>query len=175
MDRAGKASQPSDFIVFFVCCRSSLCYSLNMNAADPFDLARFVSAQERSYDTALKELRSGQKRTHWMWYIFPQIDGLGHSPTAKFYAIKSPEEARQYLEHPVLGPRLRACAEEVLSVERRSASEIFGFPDDVKLRSSMTLFASLAEPGSIFVRVLDKYFHGEPDQKTLELLKKLGK
>jgi len=100
---------------------------------------------------------------------------LGHSPTAKFYAIKSPEEARQYLEHPVLGPRLRACAEEVLSVERRSASEIFGFPDDVKLRSSMTLFASLAEPGSIFVRVLDKYFHGEPDQKTLELLKKLGK
>lgn len=146
-----------------------------MNIADPFDLARFVSAQERSYDTALAELRSGQKRTHWMWYIFPQIDGLGHSPTAKFYAIKSPEEARQYLEHPVLGPRLRACAEAVLSVERRSASEIFGFPDDLKLKSSMTLFASVDKPGAVFVRVLDKYFHGEHDQRTLDLLDTLRK
>jgi uncharacterized protein (DUF1810 family) len=146
-----------------------------MSTADPFNLDRFVSAQERSYDTALKELRSGHKRTHWMWYIFPQIDGLGHSPTAKFYAIKSPEEARQYLEHPVLGPRLLACAEAVLSVERRSASEIFGFPDDMKLKSSMTLFASVAEPGAVFVRILDKYFHGEHDQRTLELVEKLRK
>lgn len=146
-----------------------------MNSADPFDLARFVSAQERNYDAALAELRDGEKRTHWMWYIFPQIDGLGHSPTAKFYAIKSAEEARQYLEHPVLGPRLLACAEAVLSVEGRSASEIFGFPDDMKLKSSMTLFASVAEPGVVFVRVLDKYFHGEHDVRTLDLLDKLRK
>lgn len=146
-----------------------------MSAADPFDLHRFVSAQERSYDTALAELRSGQKQSHWMWYIFPQIDGLGHSPTAKFYAIKSAEEARQYLEHPVLGPRLLAGSEAVLSVERRSASEIFGFPDDLKLKSSMTLFASVAEPAAVFVRVLDKYFHGEHDQRTLEQLDKLRK
>jgi uncharacterized protein (DUF1810 family) len=110
-----------------------------------------------------------------MWYIFPQIDGLGHSPTAKFYAIKSPEEARQYLEHPVLGPRLQACAEAVLSVERRSASEIFGFPDDLKLKSSMTLFASAAGLHSVFVRVLDKYFRGEKDLRTLELVEKLRK
>ena len=144
-----------------------------MTSADPFDLHRFVSAQEGSYDTALAELRSGQKRTHWMWYIFPQIDGLGYSPTAKFYAIKSPEEARQYLEHPVLGPRLLTCAEAVLSVEGRSVSEIFGFPDDLKLKSSMTLFASVAEPRSVFVRVLDKYFHGEHDFRTLDLLEKL--
>jgi uncharacterized protein (DUF1810 family) len=146
-----------------------------MPASDPFDLHRFVSAQERSYDTALAELRSGEKRTHWMWYIFPQIDGLGHSATAKFYAIKSPEEARQYLEHPVLGPRLLTCAEAVLSVEGHSASEIFGFPDDMKLRSSMTLFASVAGPLSVFARVLDRYFHGEHDVRTLDLLEKLRK
>ncbi|NJD54854.1 MAG: DUF1810 domain-containing protein [Nitrospirae bacterium] len=145
-----------------------------MNVTDPFDLARFVSAQEKSYASALSELRDGEKRTHWMWYIFPQIDGLGHSPTAKFYAIKSAEEARQYLRHPVLGPRLLACAEAVLSVEGLSASQIFGFPDDVKLRSSMTLFASIAGPGSVFARVLDRYFQGEPDQKTVDLLEKLG-
>ena len=140
---------------------------------DPFDLGRFTSAQEGIYDSALAELRRGQKRTHWMWFIFPQIDGLAHSATSKHYAIKSIEEARQYLNHPVLGTRLSACAETVLAVEGRSVSEIFGYPDDLKLKSSMTLFAWVAEPGSVFVRILDKYFHGEQDIRTLDLLEKL--
>jgi uncharacterized protein (DUF1810 family) len=139
----------------------------------PFDLGRFTSAQERIYDRVLAELRIGQKRTHWMWYIFPQIDGLGHSTTAKHYAIKSIEEARQYLNHPVLGPRLVECAETVLNVEGRSISEIFGYPDDLKLKSCMTLFACIADPGSVFVRILDKYFRGERDVRTLDLLENL--
>ena len=140
---------------------------------DPFDLSRFTPAQERIYDRVLAELRSGQKRTHWMWYIFPQIDGLGHSTTTKHYAIKSIEEARQYLNHPVLGTRLLECAEAVLAVEGRSVSEIFGYPDDLKLKSSMTLFETVADKRSVFVRVLDKYFHGERDVRTLHLLEKL--
>jgi uncharacterized protein (DUF1810 family) len=111
---------------------------------DPFDLARFTSAQESVYDRALAEVRNGQKRSHWMWFIFPQIDGLGFSSTAKHYAIKSAEEARQYLMHPVLGPRLRECTEAVLAVNGRTASQIFGSPDDLKLRSCMTLFDSVA-------------------------------
>jgi uncharacterized protein (DUF1810 family) len=106
-----------------------------------------------------------------MWYIFPQVEGLGHSPTAKRYAIKSVEEARRYLEHPVLGPRLRACAEALLAVEDRSASEIFGYPDTLKLRSSMTLFAQVADDSpTVFDRVLEKYFQGEPDTRTLAIL-----
>ncbi len=140
---------------------------------DPFDLKRFTAAQEGVYDRALAELRSGRKRSHWMWYIFPQIEGLGSSPTSQYYAIKSIEEARQYLNHLLLGPRLEECAEVVLTVDGRSASEIFGYPDDLKLRSSMTLFAHVAGPDSVFVRVLDKYFHGEQDQKTLDLIRKL--
>ncbi len=140
---------------------------------DPFDLSRFTPAQERIYDRVLAELRSGQKRTHWIWYIFPQIDGLGHSTTTKHYAIKSTEEARQYLNHPVLGTRLLECAEAVLAVEGRSVSEIFGYPDDLKLKSSMTLFETVADKRSVFVRVLDKYFHGERDVRTLHLLEKL--
>ncbi len=140
---------------------------------DPFDLSRFTPAQERIYDRVLAELRSGQKRTHWMWYIFPQIDGLGHSTTTKHYAIKSIEEARQYLNHPVLGTRLLECAEAVLAVEGRSVSEIFGYPDDLKLKSSMTLFETVADKRSVFVRVLDKYFHGERDVRTLHLLERL--
>ena len=140
---------------------------------DPFDLGRFISAQERIYDSVLMELRSGQKRTHWMWFIFPQIDELAHSTTSKYYAIKSIEEARQYLNHPFLGRRLLECAETVLAVEGRSVSEIFGYPGDLKLESSMTLFAYVADPGSVFVRVLDKYFHGEQDVRTLDLLEKL--
>jgi uncharacterized protein (DUF1810 family) len=138
--------------------------------SDPFDLARFVKAQEVSYDRALSEIRRGAKRSHWMWFIFPQIDGLGSSPTAKHYAIKSPEDARQYLAHPVLGPRLLECADAVLSVEGRSASEIFGSPDDLKLRSCMTLFESVAGPGSAFGRVIDRYYQGQRDSKTHELL-----
>ncbi len=141
---------------------------------DPFDLNRFTSAQERVYDTVVAELRSGRKRSHWIWFIFPQIDGLGHSSTSIYYAIKSIEEARQYLNHPVLGARLVQCAETVLAVEGRSVSDIFGYPDDMKLKSSMTLFASVAEnPESVFVRVLDKYFRGEQDERTLQLLARL--
>jgi uncharacterized protein (DUF1810 family) len=138
---------------------------------DPFDLTRFTKAQERVYASVLAELRSGWKRTHWMWFIFPQIDGLGHSSTAKFYAIKNIEEARQYLKHPVLGARLVECSEAVLAVEGRSVAAIFGYPDDMKLKSSMTLFASVAgDPHSVFNSVLDKYFQGERDSRTLQLL-----
>jgi len=140
---------------------------------DPFDLGRFTSAQEGIYDSVLSELREGNKRTHWMWFIFPQIDGLAHSSTSKYYAIKSIEEARQYLNHPVLGKRLLECAEIVLGVEGRSVSDIFGYPDDLKLKSSMTLFGYVANPGSVFVRILDKYFQGEQDVRTLDLLEKL--
>src|SRR5271169_3723149 len=137
---------------------------------DPFVLGRFISAQYEVYNRVLAELKSGAKRTHWMWYIFPQIDGLGHSTTAEYYALKSLEEAREYLNHPVLGSRLVECAEAVLAIEGRLASEIFSYPDDLKLKSSMTLFASVADSGSIFVHVLDKYFHGERDVRTLQLL-----
>jgi uncharacterized protein (DUF1810 family) len=138
----------------------------------PFNLSRFANAQGGVYDRVLAELRSGQKRTHWMWYVFPQIDGLGNSTTTKLYAIKSIEEARQYLKHPLLGTRLRECTQAVLAIEGRSASEIFGDPDDMKLKSSMTLFASVVDPGSEFVRVLDKYFNGERDGRTLHQLEK---
>ena len=138
-----------------------------------FDLNRFTDAQAGVYETAYAELKSGQKRTHWMWYIFPQIDGLGRSKTAKYYAIKSMEEARQYLKHPVLGARLLECAEGVLAINGRTASEIFGYPDDLKLKSSMTLFASVATSGSVFVRVLDKYYFGEQDERTVQLSEQL--
>jgi uncharacterized protein (DUF1810 family) len=137
---------------------------------DPYDLARFISAQEGVYDRALAELQSGLKRSHWMWYIFPQIDGLGHSPTTRHYSIKSLEEARQYLAHPVLGARLVACAEAVLAVSGQSASDIFGHPDDWKLQSSMTLFELVAGPRSVFERVLDKYFQGKRDARTLQIV-----
>ena len=137
---------------------------------DHYDLARFTSAQESVYNTALSELRCGQKRTHWMWFIFPQIDGLGHSATAKHYAIKNAEEARQYLNHPILGARLLECSKTVFAIEDRSISAIFGFPDDLKLKSSMTLFSHVTDPDSVFDQVLDKYFNGKRDTKTLELL-----
>ena len=143
------------------------------NRNDPFDLNRYTSSQKSIYSSVLAELRSGQKRTHWMWYIFPQIDGLGHSTTSIFYAIKSLEEARQYLNHPVLGARLFECAEAVLAIEGRSISQIFGYPDDLKLKSSMTLFAYITDPLSVFVRILEKYFNGERDVKTLDLIEKL--
>jgi len=142
---------------------------------DPFDLRRFTRAQQGIYDSVLEELRSGRKRTHWMWFIFPQIAGLGHSPTSQHYAIKSIEEARRYLNHPLLGARLLECAEAVLAVEGRSVSDIFGYPDDMKLMSSMTLFASVADhPHSVFIRVLEKYFQGKQDHRTLQLLESLG-
>ncbi len=139
---------------------------------DPFDLNRFISAQEGIYDRALAELREGLKRSHWMWFIFPQIEGLGHSPTTRLYSIKSLEEARQYLAHPVLGTRLVACAEAVLAVQGRSASDIFGHPDDWKLQSSMTLFELVSGPGSAFARVLDRYYQGKRDPRTLQIVGK---
>jgi uncharacterized protein (DUF1810 family) len=137
---------------------------------DPFNLRRFVSAQEMIYTDVLAELQSGRKRTHWMWFIFPQFDGLGYSATSKHYAIKSKDEARSYLSHPVLGKRLTECAETILALQGRSASEIFGSPDDMKLKSSMTLFAAVTPPGSVFARILDMYFHGQQDSRTLDLL-----
>jgi uncharacterized protein (DUF1810 family) len=139
-------------------------------SADVHDLARFVDAQRASYATALEEIRSGRKRSHWMWYVFPQLAGLGSSPMAERYAIRSLDEARAYLAHDVLGPRLVECAAAVLAVEGRSAREIFGSPDDLKLRSSATLFALVSSAGSVFRAVLDRYFGTTPDPRTLELL-----
>jgi uncharacterized protein (DUF1810 family) len=141
---------------------------------DRFDLNRFVQAQEEVYPRALAELKLGRKRSHWMWFIFPQIAGLGHSSTAKFYAIKSKDEARAYLDHPLLGKRLKECAEALLKVEGKSATEILDYPDDLKLRSSMTLFGSASAADSVFTRVLDQYFESEPDQRTLEILQARG-
>lgn len=137
---------------------------------DPYDLNRFVRAQEEDYARTLSEIRNGQKRTHWMWYIFPQIDGLAFSSTSKLYSIKSLAEARAYLARPVLGPRLLECAEAVVAIDGRSASEIFGSPDDLKLRSSATLFACASPPDSVFERLLRKYYGGVRDAKTLQLL-----
>lgn len=138
--------------------------------SNPFDLERFVQAQEDDYGRALAEIMSGRKRSHWIWYIFPQLDGLGFSAISRRYSIKSIAEAAAYLSHPLLGPRLTECAEAALGVEGRSASEIFGSPDDMKLRSCATLFAHVSPAKSVFHRLLDKYFQGEPDGKTLELL-----
>jgi uncharacterized protein (DUF1810 family) len=141
-----------------------------MTATDPHNLSRFVEAQEHEYTRALSEIRSGRKRSHWMWYVFPQIAGLGHSPTSVHFAIRNAEEAAAYLAHPVLGPRLVECADAVLRIEGRTAHEIFGSPDDMKLRSCATLFASVSPAGSPFERILDKYFGGERDERTVALL-----
>ena len=139
---------------------------------DPFDLSRFINAQEGIYDRALAELRDGLKRSHWMWYIFPQVEGLGHSPTTRRYSIKSLEEARHYLAHPVLGQRLKESAEAVLAVQGRSAADIFGHPDDWKLQSSMTLFELVSGPESVFGRILEKYYQGKRDTRTLQIVGK---
>jgi uncharacterized protein (DUF1810 family) len=139
-------------------------------AGDPYDLSRFVQAQARDYERALAELTQGEKRSHWMWYIFPQIDGLAYSATAKRYAIKSLDEARAYLAHPLLGPRLIACAEALMQHEGLTAHEIMGSPDDMKLRSCATLFARISPPGSVFERLIDTYYGGERDGRTLRLL-----
>jgi len=137
------------------------------------DLERFVAAQGPVYERALAELQQGRKRSHWMWFVFPQLTGLGRSPTAQYFAIRSVEEARSYLAHPVLGQRLRECTGAMLGVVGRSASEILGFPDDLKFRSSITLFAALSERGSVFEHALERYYDGEPDSRTLELLQRL--
>ena len=142
----------------------------SMSREDPYDLARFVRAQEPDYDQAMSEIRGGRKRSHWMWYIFPQFDGLGVSSTSRQYSIKSAAEAEAYLRHPVLGPRLLESVQAVLGVEGRSALEVFGSPDDMKLRSCATLFACVSPAGSVFEQLLDRYFGGERDDKTLRLI-----
>ena len=136
---------------------------------DPFNLTRFVDAQKDDYAQALAEIRRGRKQSHWMWYVFPQFAGLGSSATSREYSIKSLEEAGAYLDHPVLGPRLLECAEALLKIRDRSAPDILGFPDDLKLRSCATLFACISPPGSVFDRLLDRFFRGERDAKTLAL------
>lgn len=138
--------------------------------SDPFRLQRFIDAQEGVHARALDELRAGRKTTHWMWFVLPQVAGLGSSAMAQRYAIGSLEEARAYLAHPVLGPRLVECTEAVLSHSDRTAHDILGSPDDVKLRSSMTLFVLVAGPESVFQRVLDAFFDGEMDPRTVDLL-----
>ena len=140
--------------------------------ADHFDLERFVRAQEPVIADVRRELRAGRKRSHWMWFVFPQLRALGRSPTAQRYGIASLAEAQAYMAHPVLGPRLVECAELVRAVQGRSAHEIFGSPDDLKLRSSMTLFAAARPEAAAFADVLRRYFGGEPDPLTTELLAK---
>ena len=137
---------------------------------DPYDLERFVQAQRGCYAQALSEIKDGRKRSHWMWYVFPQFNGLGFSSTSKHYAIKSVEEAHAYLNHPVLGPRLMECVSALLQIRGRTAHEIFGSPDDLKLRSCATLFAWVSPDGSVFERLLDAFFQGNPDPKTLQLI-----
>ena len=138
-------------------------------ARDPFDLARFLDAQAGNYDDALAELRAGRKRSHWMWYVFPQFAGLGASPTSRRFAIRSREEAAAYWAYPVLGARLRECSEALLTHESVSARDILGAPDDVKLRSSATLFAQVTGD-AVFTRLLERFFGGEHDEATLRLL-----
>ena len=133
------------------------------------DLSRFVKAQEHDYAQALREIRAGRKRSHWMWYIFPQIQGLGFSSTAQYYAIRDLDEAKAYLAHPVLGPRLKEISEALLELDGLSAHEIFGYPDDLKLRSCMTLFRMADLNCAVFEQVLEKYYDGEPDRRTVEL------
>jgi uncharacterized protein (DUF1810 family) len=137
---------------------------------DIHDLQRFVAAQEPVFAQVCRELAAGEKRSHWMWFVFPQVAGLGHSPTARRFAIASQDEARAYLAHPLLGPRLRQCVTLVNAVEGRSAHDIFGSPDDVKFRSSMTLFAAAASDREIFLAALQKYYGGAPDPLTLARL-----
>ena len=142
----------------------------NRSAADPYDLNRFVEAQAANYHDALSELRAGMKRSHWMWYVFPQIAGLGQSSISRRYAISGEDEAKAYLAHAVLGPRLIECGEAVLAVQGKTALEIMGSPDDLKLRSSATLFAYVSPSGSVFRRILEKYYRGDADTNTLRIL-----
>ena len=144
--------------------------SLSSDDADPFDLRRFVDAQDRVYDTVLAELRTGAKRSHWIWFVFPQLRGLGHSPTAQRFGISSLDEARAYLAHPVLGPRLRGCTRLVAAIDGRSVDQIFGWPDNLKVRSSMTLFARATDDNAEFRAVLDKFYNGDDDPATVERL-----
>jgi uncharacterized protein (DUF1810 family) len=141
---------------------------------DPYYLQRFVDAQQPVYERACRELRQGRKQSHWMWFVFPQVKGLGRSETAQKYAISSREEAAAYLAHPILGPRLRECSRIVADLEGVSREDIFGYPDEMKFRSSMTLFAQITIDNQIFKRCLEKYFDGEADPETLAALATLG-
>ena len=134
------------------------------------DLQRFLDAQEEDFEIALSEIRGGRKRSHWMWYIFPQIAGLGFSSTSKFYAIKDKTEARSYLAHSVLGERLIEISNALLEIEGKTANQIFGNPDDLKLKSSMTLFGALEDSNPVFQKVLDKYFGGAKDARTIKII-----
>jgi uncharacterized protein (DUF1810 family) len=147
-----------------------------LTAADPFDLERFVTAQEAVFPAVLAELKAGRKRSHWMWFVFPQLQGLGHSSMAAFYGIISLREARAYLTHPLLGPRLVRCTRTVTNIEGGSLHEIFGSPDDMKFQSSMTLFAlAAADPDSPFYKALDRWCGGTLDAQTLMLLEAGGR
>jgi uncharacterized protein (DUF1810 family) len=139
---------------------------------DPFNLSRFLEVQAADYEQALSEIKAGRKRSHWMWYIFPQIDGLAFSSMSRQYSIKSIEEAQAYVNHPILGTRLLDCAKAVVDIEGRSIEEILGSPDDLKLRSCATLFAFVSASGSVFDQILEKYYGGVRDDRTLQLLKK---
>jgi uncharacterized protein (DUF1810 family) len=143
-----------------------------MRSTEAQNLSRFLNAQEGVYETALSELRHGQKSSHWMWFIFPQIAGLGRSDTARYYAIKNRQEALNYLQYPLLGARLRECTQAVLSVSDRSLSQIFGYPDDMKFCSCMTLFQEVSDDESIFSQAIEKFCRGQPDIKTQEIIKK---
>ena len=134
---------------------------------DPFNLTRFVEAQGPAYEQAVRELGAGRKASHWMWYVFPQLQGLGSSPTARYYGISSLDEARAYLAHPVLGPRLDQCVHLVLALDGRTAEQIFGYPDVLKFRSCLTLFAAAAPDPQPFVQALSKYYGGEQDPATM--------
>ncbi|MEW5683904.1 MAG: DUF1810 domain-containing protein [Pseudomonadota bacterium] len=138
-------------------------------SGDPYDLARFVSAQAGVFDVAVEELRAGRKRSHWMWFVFPQLKGLGRSQTAQAFGISSLDEATAYIQHPVLGPRLQTAVEAVNASQAASLNALFGSPDDLKFRSSMTLFA-IAEPGGAYQAALDRWCAGEPDHQTIALL-----
>jgi len=137
---------------------------------DPFDLQRFVDAQAPVYDAVVRELKGGEKRSHWMWFVFPQIAGLGVSPTSVFFAISSLDEAKAYLAHPIIGPRLVECAGLALAAKDRTARQIFGPVDEAKFRSSMTLFSRAAPGAAAFAQCLDAFFAGEPDPATLAKL-----
>jgi len=140
--------------------------------ADPFNLQRFLDAQEHDYGSVLEELTAGRKTSHWIWYIFPQLKGLGGSEMSQKYAISSPAEARAYCDHPILGKRLRECTHLMLDVQDRTVEEILSYPDDLKFRSCMTLFAKTANQPQIFEQALGKFFGSEPDQRTLDILQR---
>ena len=137
---------------------------------DPAGLDRFVRAQAGDYAAALEEIRQGRKRSHWMWYVFPQLQGLGFSSTAQYYGLRDLEEAKDYMEHPLLGPRLVEISEALLSLETDDPSAVLGYPDDLKLRSCMTLFELAAPEQPVFARVLEKFYSGRRDGLTISLL-----